>query len=501
MEFNFLGNYFQGKFQQPPTSGLGQVEIFIEKNSPANTQVQLWRYPIDYRHIEPTIDSLIEGCHQLKKIKLNHRLQLIEKLKDEISQEKQTLAHILSLETGRPLWDTSEEIEQTILNLQNIIELSKVFVEQFITKKHEHFFFKSAGPALIIGSASDPFALTLEQICYLFITGNSIIYKPSEEVLASSQHLFTIFHRLNFPIGSVNLLLGDKEMALRLIKIKKIKNIFFAGTTDHGLEVAKLYGTNLQGQLNLQLSTKNIAVIDENTDSDIILPALTKAAYQSAGQLSTKTSLVFIHENIADKFIENFHQLAKKIIIDHPLNKEPTPFMGPLMNKTKLDNYLQYMGMAIRENAQEVMRGKQLQFEDRPGYYVTPSIHLYSDIPAEIGHFLKDEQLLPNITFIKFKELKDIISFTRKLPFGLLCSIFTKSKENMRYLTHNLEVGIILQNAFLTPHRRNFRFGGDKNSSNFSNIGSAMLEAGLKRVSIQQDKNITTTSELVGINN
>jgi succinylglutamic semialdehyde dehydrogenase len=495
MNFTFKGNYFNNAFQSPQTSGIDRTDVYLERECPARLDHKLWRYPIDYRHIDPAIESLQEGQIELQKLNLSQRIELLKSVQKNLESKKSIFAETLSLESGRPLWDTLEEVHYAIENFSAISKYSYDFFTQYKEKSAEKFHFKSSGPALIIGSSSDPFALPLEQISYLFLSGNSTLYKPSEYHLQSAQELFEVLHDSGLPMGSVNLLLGDREMSSRLLKTKDVKNIFFSGTTDHGLKVSELYGVHLKGQLNLQLSSKNSCIIGENANINFIIPNLLKSAYQAAGQFSNKTSLVFIHETVADEFIQKYHQRVKQIIIDHPTDFVDEPFMGSLISQNKCDNYIQYIGMAKREGAEEIMRGKRIETK-YDGYYVSPSIHYYEEINS-LGHFLKDELLLPNTTFIKYNSLDNVVSLINDLPYGLACSLFID--EDKQELANRLDIGIILQNSFLTPHRRDFRFGGDKNSSNFSNIGQAMFEAGLKRVSLQEHNTINNIKQLIGL--
>ena len=91
------------------------------------------------------------------------------------------------------------------------------------------------------------------------------------------------------------------------------------------------------------------------------MPELLKACFMTTGQRCVSTSLVPIHESIADEFIEKFHSFTKRIIIDHPTEFKETPFMGPLIDEFSQKNYLNYMGMAKREGFEEIMRGKQIE--------------------------------------------------------------------------------------------------------------------------------------------
>ncbi len=493
----FYGNYFAGEFNQPSTSGLGRVDLFTQKYSPADLDSELWNIPVEYRHISEALTSLDVGFENLEQTLLTERIIIINNLVTILEKNINNLAHALTLETGRPHWDCLEEVSSAVSNIPNIIGHTKKFINTITTNKDEQFFFKPLGPALVIGSFSEPFALPLEQICYLFLAGNSILFKPSQEVLHTAQLLFNSFHEASFPAGSLNLLLGDSQMSTRILQTKKIKNIFFSGTTDHGKELATLLKTDLTTKLNLQLSTKNSCIIDQHADISAIVPSLIKSSLQATGQFSSRTALVFAHADIIEQLIDQTHALAKKLIIDHPSDFTDEPFMGPLISENSLESYLQYMGMAKREGAIEIMRGKKLE-SDKNGYYVTPSIHYFEEL-QDFGHFIKTEHLFPNITFVKYSDLNIAIEQINSLPYGLCCSLFINDQKSQSLCIKKLEVGIIMKNSFMSHHQRCYRYGGDKDSSNFSNVGTAMFEAGLKRVSIKENNQLEKISTIIGI--
>ena len=114
----------------------------------------------------------------------------------------------------------------------------------------------------------------------------------------------------------------------------------------------------------------------------------------TTGQRCVSTSLIPIHSSLADHFISKFHEISKKIIIDHPIIHEKAPLMGPLIDQLSVDNYLNFMGMAKREGIEEIMRGKLLEKKHR-GYYVSPSIHLARKEQMQDSHFLTSELFGP----------------------------------------------------------------------------------------------------------
>jgi succinylglutamic semialdehyde dehydrogenase len=288
--------------------------------------------------------------------------------------------------------------------------------------------YKPIGPCFIIGPFNFPCHLANGQILNALIAGNSIIFKPSEKTCYSGQLLIDCFHEAGFPEGVINLIQGDGETASRIINSKLIKGVFFTGSKEVGLKILESTHKDLSKLVALELGGKNSSIVHSDANLDMVLPELLKACFMTTGQRCVSTSLVPIHESIADEFIEKFHSFTKRLIVDHPTTFEKTPFMGPLIDDFSLKNYLNFMGMAKREGYEEIMRGKQIE-KKYQGYYVSPSIHLGKLEHLENSIFLSSELFGPNCTFIKYKEIEEAISVANNFEYGLAAGIFSQDKN------------------------------------------------------------------------
>ena len=198
------------------------------------------------------------------------------------------------------------------------------------------------------------------------------------------------FDKAEFPKGVVNLIQGDGETAARIIREKSVKGVFFTGSKEVGQKILSSTHQDLSKLVALELGGKNSSIIHHDADVSMVIPELLKACFMTTGQRCVSTSLVPIHESIADEFISKFHNYTKRLIIDHPTNYEIEPFMGPLIDQQSVDNYLNYMGMAKREGIEEIMRGKKINKKFQ-GHYVSPSIHLATPDQMNSSHFMTSE--------------------------------------------------------------------------------------------------------------
>jgi len=121
MTYEIKGDYYHNNFSLPPTKGLDSSYILLKKINPSNTTEILWQCPADSRHIIPVIESAEEGFICWKKTPLRDRLVKIKTYLLKIEERKNEIASTISLETGRPVWETLQEVKQSILGCTSLI--------------------------------------------------------------------------------------------------------------------------------------------------------------------------------------------------------------------------------------------------------------------------------------------------------------------------------------------------------------------------------------------
>jgi succinylglutamic semialdehyde dehydrogenase len=200
-----------------------------------------------------------------------------------------------------------------------------------------------------------------------------------------------------------------------------------------------------------------------------------KSCFLSSGQRCTSTSIVAIHRSIQESFMTTFHEMAKKIIIDHPVEYVREPFMGPLVDQSAVDAYLLFMGMAKREGIQEIMRGKLLD-KPKKGYYVSPSIH-FAERWNNDSHFLQSEIFGPNVTFIPYDTIDEAIQIANATEYGLAVAVFTKDRVIFEQCINEIDSGLVNFNRSTVGASAKLPFGGVKNSGNYHPAALTTIDA------------------------
>lgn len=486
MEYILKGDYYQGNFTNPAQKDDTSSDESIVKYCPADTSHLLWESSIKYAHINPVIDSAIEGHKKWRIKSTEDRAHLLKKFRGEVEARKDEIAMAIALESGKPLWEATTEVNSVIGKVNVTLadswdRIKNQVIPDILPNIDGHIQYRPIGPCLVIGPFNFPCHLANTQILAALLTGNSVIFKPSEKTMYSAQLLIECFHSAGFPKGVINLIQGTAKTTQDILKHPSIKAIYFTGSLEVGQKILQSIGTDVTKLVALELGGKNSTIVHHDAHMEHTLTELLSSCFLTAGQRCTSASIVAIHRNIMDEFISKFSELTKRILIGHPTKENFTPFMGPLIDELAVKKYQDACAMGLKNHAQEILPigTPKTQFQ---GHYVSPTIHLLNDANKE-NPFTQIEIFGPNCTFIPYVEEEEAIRISNISDYGLAAGVFTQNKSFFKLCQRDIEAGIINLNRSTVGAHARLPFGGLKNSGNFHPAAVSMIDHTVATVS------------------
>lgn len=489
MEFTLRGDYFNGQFSHSEgldSKAISASDESISKTCPANTDHHLWDALVDYSHINKTIESAQKGFEIWRKTPLADRMNFLKMFQKVAEERKDEIGRAIALETGKPLWESMTEAGAVVakVNVTLADSLERVkdqTISEVLPKIDGHIIKKPIGPCLVIGPFNFPCHLANGQILSALLTGNSVIFKPSEKTMYSAQLLAECFHQAGFPNGVINLINGTGKTTQEVLKHPSVKGIFFTGSMAVGKKILESVGTDLTKLVALELGGKNATILHKDTDIDHAMPELIRSCYLSSGQRCTSTSIIAVHRSIEQEFIARFKEVTERIIIDHPTDFETKPFMGPLIDQGAKDLYEKYLQLARENGAEEIHVPKELKTRF-PGHYVSPTIHYLKEAKKE-NPFTQEEVFGPNCFFTPFDEIEEAIEIANISDYGLASSIFTQDKGAYQLCLRDIRSGLINLNRSTVGASSRLPFGGLGNSGNYRPAAVSMVDHTVATVS------------------
>lgn len=475
MTLTLRGDYFNGQFQSTNTAS----DEIIKKTCPAETNLNLWNAGVDYSNIDKVVDSAVDGFKTWRKLSIEERSNFLKKFQEVAAKKKDQIAMAIALETGKPLWESLTEagavaakVGVTLADSKQRIETQTI--ENILPNITGHTVKKPLGVTLVIGPFNFPCHLANGQILSALLTGNSIIFKPSEKTICSSQMLIECFHEAGFPPGVINFINGTAKTTQDILKHPAVKGIFFTGSYQIGKKILEAVGTDITKLVALELGGKNTTILHADTNIDHALPELLRACYLSSGQRCTSTSMVIVHEKIEQEFIEKFKACTERMIIDHPTKFKTEPFMGPLIDEIAANKYKEAIAAGSKNGAEIIVGEKDLGL-DFEGHYVSPTIHYLNQVKKD-NPFTQDEIFGPNCTFAPYSEIEDAIEMANISDYGLAASVFTSDLDIYKLVLRDIDAGIINLNRSTVGASSRLPFGGVKNSGNHHPAAVSMID-------------------------
>ena len=466
-QFTFapLGNYIRGEFHSPHDPN-GE----ILDQSPACAADLIARVKYSYSEIDKTVAAASDAFKLWKKRPFGERAEYLLKYKEALKKREANFIEAISREIGKPLWESKTEFAAMLNKIDITLNESMGLIKDLEIKEvlpgvTGRSRYRPHGVMVVVGPFNFPGHLPNGHIAPALLTGNTVIFKPSEKAPVTGQLIAEAFHEAGFPAGVFNLLQGERETSRRLCVHEGVAGILFTGSYEVGTRLKQ--DTLLQSGklLALEMGGKNATVIWEGSDLNFSVREILTSAFLTAGQRCSSTSRVIIHESIADEFVSKLHAEAKGFKIGHPFEEN---FMGPLIDATSVDRYLKFQPIATRDGFELIMRGKSL---DLPygGHYVTPAIAYMKDgdvAKAKKSVFQQTELFAPLLAIQTASSIEQALGLANATHYGLVTSVFTPSQRVFEAFYEDLECGLVNWNRGTIGASSRLPFGGLKKSGN-----------------------------------
>jgi succinylglutamic semialdehyde dehydrogenase len=457
----YLGDYFEGRFHS-----VEEGDGLLENKSPADLSENVINVPYKYSNVDNACESASKAFLEWSQLPLQTRINAVLKLKDIFEENKEKIADCISRETGKPLWDSQSEVMAMINKIPITIEHGLKLVEDITIKEAlpgvlGRVRFKPRGVMAVVGPFNFPGHLPNGHIIPALVTGNTVVFKPSELTPATGQLYAECIDRAGFPAGVFNLVQGVGETGKRLSEHELVDGILFTGSYEVGLRIKQATMTQYWKIHALEMGGKNATIIWDDANMDKAIYETLIGGFMSSGQRCSCTSRVLVHEKVYGQFLDKYYEAAKKLEVGYWADN---PFMGPLINAKSLDTYLRFQDIALREGAEKIMRGKQLELSKK-GYYVTPSIYAVKEANAN-SVYQKSEIFGPNVAVFKVNDLGQALDINNSTGYGLVTSIFTQSRETYEHVYSRARSGLVNWNRTTNGASSKLPFGGVDKSGN-----------------------------------
>ncbi len=393
---------------------------------------------------------------------LEARLRMMRRYKEIIERDAEELARLISIETGKPFWETKTESAAVAAKVEISIKAhdERTGTREAATGATRGMLrHKPHGVMAVLGPFNFPAHLPNGHIVPALIAGNTVIFKPSELAPGPGGFIVQAMEEAGVPNGVVNLLHGSRETGEALLDAGDIDGVLFTGGYKTGLAIHRKFADRLDVILALELGGNNPLIWWDTDDIDAAAWTVIQSAFLTSGQRCTCARRLIVPEGAAgDRFVDTLAKMRDRLIVDQPF-ADPSPFMGPVISARAAEQLERAFDFRTEQGG-EVIRALSVQDEDSA--FVSPGI-----IDLTRASAIPDEEHFgPMLGVYRVKSFDDAIARANATAFGLSAGLLSDDAKKWEKFLALSRAGIVNWNRQTTGAASSAPFGGVGHSGN-----------------------------------
>ena len=415
---------------------------------------------------EDDVDRAVRAAHLAftegpwAKMSPTERGRCLRRLGDLLADKSESLGTTETTDTGKLLKETrwqAKYISEFFHFYAGCAD--KINGETLPIDKPDMFVFTNREPLGVVAAVvpwNSQLFLSAVKIGPALAAGNTIVVKASEHASAAMLEFGELIEKTGIPPGVVNIITGHGEPCGRaLTSHPLVARISFTGGAAAARQVL-INSTKNFAQVSLELGGKSPFIVFEDANIESAVNGAISAIFGASGQSCVAGSRLYLHEKIADAFLDSMTALTRKIRIGDP--HEPDTEMGPICTTGQLATIEREVAHALAEGGTVLCGGKRVA--GRAGLFYEPTIIA---CPRQNMRIVDTEMFGPVLSVLRFKDEAEAIALANDTTHGLAAGIFIANSARALRMAKAIKAGIIWINTYraVSPIAE---FGGMKNS-------------------------------------
>jgi aldehyde dehydrogenase (NAD+) len=277
--------------------------------------------------------------------------------------------------------------------------------------------FRPVGVVLGITAYNYPVTLGLNKIGSALAAGCTLVLMPSPQAPLSALLMGELAIEAGIPVGVVNVVVGDAEVARSLTRNDGIDKVSFTGSVSVGSQVMQQAAEGLKGVV-LELGGKNPNIVLPEVELAPIIGDIHRRYARNAGQGCGSTTRIFIHESRYEEFVTLSRAMWSELIVGDP--QDPATVAGPVISAKHRDRVLGYIQSALDDGGEILAQG-QTPDTDR-GFWVAPT--LLGGVPHD-SRAVQEEIFGPVAVAFTYATIDEVVDRANGVMYGLGGNIWT----------------------------------------------------------------------------
>lgn len=372
---------------------------------------------------------------------VEYRAAILEQMAKILEEHKIQLMALLIREAGKTWADAIAEVREAVdFCHYYAMQARQALGTQILpgpTGESNVLEFQGRGIFLCISPWNFPLAIFTGQVAAALVAGNAVVAKPAEQTPLIADLAVRLFYQAGVPEGTLHLLPGKGEtIGAALVQDLRVQGILFTGSTETAQIIQKSLAERGGPIIPFIAETggQNALIADSSALLEQVVQDTLTSAFYSAGQRCSALRVLFIQEEVADRFCEMLVGAMAELRVGNTADFSTD--IGPVIDtqaQTVLRNHFELMQQQARLLYQvslpEICQG---------GTFFAPCAFEIHDIAQ-----LQREVFGPILHVIRYsaKNLDGIIEGINKTGYGLTFGIHSRIEDTVQKVVQKVRAG------------------------------------------------------------
>jgi len=367
------------------------------------------------------------------------RAQILRKWFDLMMANQEDLAVLMTVEQGKPLFESRGEIAYAAAFIEWFGEEAKRAYGDVIPAhgrdKRIVVLKQPIGVTAAITPWNFPTAMIARKVAPALAAGCTMVIKPSELTPYSALAMCVLAERAGIPAGVVSVVTGDsKPIGGELTSNPIVRKVSFTGSTAVGKLLMSQCASTVK-KVSMELGGNAPFIVFDDADLEAAVAGAVASKYRNAGQTCVCANRIFVQAGIYDRFAQRLAEVAAGLKVGNGLDQDTK--IGPLIEEKAVAKVEEHVRDALSKGAKVLTGGKR---GDGAGHFYVPTV--LTGIRADML-VMHEETFGPVAPLMKFDSEEEVIRLANATEFGLASYFYTRDVGRVWRVAEGLESGIV----------------------------------------------------------
>jgi acyl-CoA reductase-like NAD-dependent aldehyde dehydrogenase len=368
---------------------------------------------------------------------LKEREDRLRRFQKALLAEREQLARTLTMEMGKPITQARGEITATADRIEFFLHQTEAILEDEVVHRdaaqrlEERIAWEPLGVVANISAWNYPYFVGTNVFVPALLTGNAVVYKPSEYAALSGAAMVQLLHEAGVPDDVMLPVTGAGDAGAALLH-QPVDAVFFTGSYATGARIARAAAEKMI-QVQLELGGKDPVYVCDDAAVAAAAASVADGAFYNTGQSCCAVERVYVQAPIFGSFVEAFVEQVRGFRRGDPMREDT--YIGPLTRPAQLDVLQAQVDDARAKGARVLCGGARVEGS---GYYFEPTVLV--DVDHRMA-LMREESFGPVIGIQSVGSDDEATRLMNDTEYGLTAGVYTPDRARAEAILARVDAG------------------------------------------------------------